>query len=69
MPVASDYGLPERPPCPFCQGRETELHSPFGTALSVATYWCLTCRTAFEWVKWDAPGPAGKRIPDREPGT
>lgn len=45
------YGLPRRVPCPFCDGHETELHSPFGTALSVATYWCRPCRTAFEWVK------------------
>lgn len=48
-----EYGLPERVPCPFCDGVETELHSPFGTALSVATYWCRSCHTAFEWVKWN----------------
>jgi hypothetical protein len=60
----ADYGLPRRVECPFCDGQETELHSPFGTALSVATYWCLRCRTAFEWVKWGGPpssppSPAG----------
>ncbi|MDX1673241.1 MAG: hypothetical protein R3314_00460 [Longimicrobiales bacterium] len=49
------YDLPERPTCPFCDGAETELHSAFGTALSVATYWCRACRTAFEWVKWQEP--------------
>lgn len=48
----ADYDLPEHPVCPFCEGAETELHSAFGSALSVATYWCRTCRTAFEWVKW-----------------
>lgn len=48
--------LPERPMCPFCDSADTELHSAFGSALSVATYWCRACRTAFEWVKW---GPAG----------
>jgi hypothetical protein len=48
-----DYAdLPESPACPFCDGTETELHSPFGSALSVATYWCRRCHTAFEWVKW-----------------
>ena len=57
--MADEYGLPERVACPFCDGQETELHSPFGTALSVATYWCRRCRTAFEWVKWD-----GVRGPD-----
>lgn len=51
---AREYGLPEGLACPFCEGTETELHSPFGTALSVATYWCRRCRTAFEWVKWGA---------------
>ncbi|MGK7311227.1 MAG: PaaD-like zinc ribbon domain-containing protein [Candidatus Longimicrobiales bacterium M2_2A_002] len=54
---ADEYDLPERVSCPFCDGDETELHSPFGTALSVATYWCRTCRTAFEWVKWKEPEP------------
>lgn len=55
------YGLPERVACPFCDGLETELHSPFGTALSVATYWCRRCRTAFEWVKWDGGDGPGLR--------
>lgn len=50
-----DYDLPDRVRCPFCEGEETELHSPFGGALSVATYWCHPCRTAFEWVKWGDP--------------
>jgi hypothetical protein len=59
MPTSEEYGLPRQVACPFCDGVETELHSPFGTALSVATYWCLKCRTAFEWVKWDAPPAAG----------
>jgi len=51
---AADLGLPDRPPCAFCGCTDTELHSPFGSALSVATYWCHGCRTAFEWIKWDA---------------
>ena len=61
---AREFGLPETLACPFCEGSETELHSPFGTALTVATYWCRKCRTAFDWVKWDAPpeqGEAGGR--------
>jgi hypothetical protein len=59
MTRAADYGLPETVTCPFCEGEETEIHSPFGPALSVASYWCRRCRTAFEWVKWD-----GHRPPD-----
>jgi hypothetical protein len=62
MVDAREYGLPETVSCPFCEGVETELHSPFGTALSVATYWCRSCRTAFEWVKW------GERT-DQPPST
>jgi hypothetical protein len=47
----SDFGLPEQVPCPFCRGRNTELQSPFGSQLSVATYWCNSCHTAFEFMK------------------
>ena len=52
----ADYGMPESVRCPFCEGDDTELHAPFGSALSVATYWCRSCRSAFDWVKWDEPG-------------
>lgn len=51
---ASEFGLPERVPCPFCGGIDTSLHSPFGPQLSVASYWCRHCSTAFEWMKWEA---------------
>ena len=50
--LAEELGYPSSIACPFCSGSETELHSPFGSALSVATYWCRPCRTAFEWIKW-----------------
>jgi hypothetical protein len=56
-PRASDYGLPEHVSCPFCGSTRTELHSPFGPQLSVATYWCNGCHTAFDWIKWKAPPP------------
>lgn len=56
-PTAADFGLPEAVPCPFCGGRETELHSPFGGQLSTATYWCRRCRSAFEFFKRSAPNP------------
>ncbi len=51
-PSAADFGLPVAPQCPFCDGAQTELHAPFGPQLSVATYWCRACHTAFEWIKW-----------------
>jgi hypothetical protein len=53
---AEDLGLPARVRCPFCDGEDTELHSGFGSQLSVATYWCRRCRSAFEWFKWEGPG-------------
>lgn len=51
---AEALGLPPHVACPFCERDDTELFSLFGTALSVATYWCRNCRTAFEWIKWDS---------------
>lgn len=51
-------GLPAAAACPFCDGRETELVSPFGGQLSVAQYWCRRCRTGFEYLKWE-DGPPG----------
>ena len=59
---AAELGLPDAVACPFCEGRDTELHSAFGSQLSVATYWCRRCGTAFEWFKGTGPGqepPAG----------
>jgi len=49
--------LPERPPCPFCEGEETELHSLFGSHASVTTYWCRRCRSPFEQMKWGRTDP------------
>ncbi len=44
--------LPESVECPFCAGWETEVFSAFGSALSVSQYYCRSCRTVFEWMKW-----------------
>jgi hypothetical protein len=44
--------LPDSPACPFCDERETELHSLFGGHASVTTYWCRRCRSPFEQMKW-----------------
>lgn len=49
---AARVGLPAHVTCPFCGHDDTELHSPFGPQLSVATYWCRRCRSPFEWLKW-----------------
>jgi hypothetical protein len=72
-PVGSDtagtdeYGLPIRPPCPFCDGHDTALISPFGSALSVAAFWCNRCHTAFELLKWRQTAPP-RPHPDGETG-
>jgi hypothetical protein len=45
--------IPEHAPCAFCEGTDTELVNPFGGQLSVAQYWCRSCRTGFEFIKWE----------------
>lgn len=50
-PTAAELNMPEHVRCPFCGREETELHSAFGPQLSVATYWCRRCHTAFDWIK------------------
>lgn len=53
QPSDIDPTLPASPPCPFCDLRDTELVSPFGGQLSVATFWCNRCRTGFDYIKWE----------------
>ena len=48
--------MPESVVCPFCDGTETEQFSAFGSALSVSQYYCRSCRTVFEWMKWHDRG-------------
>ena len=50
--------LPVNPTCPFCDGSDTELFNPFGSQLSVATYWCRPCKSPFEFFKWAEEEPA-----------
>ncbi len=62
---SAELGLPEHVPCPFCDGLDTELHSAFGSQLSVATYWCRRCATAFESFKaGDATAGSLGRTPE-----
>ena len=56
-PSTESRSLPREPACPFCEERETELVSAFGSHASVATYWCRRCRSPFELLKWK--GAAG----------
>ena len=54
-PLPSD-AMPESVRCPFCDGSETEQFSAFGSAVSVSQYYCRTCKTVFEWMKWRQRG-------------
>lgn len=47
-----DGSLADGVKCPFCEGDDTRLVSPFGGQLSVAQYWCRRCRTGFDYMKW-----------------
>jgi transposase-like protein len=61
--TAADFGLPEQVTCPFCERTETELHSAFGSQLSVSTYWCRRCHTAFEYLKARPTPDHGLQLP------
>jgi hypothetical protein len=54
-------GLPQSPACPFCDGTETELSNAFGSHASVSTYWCRSCRSPFEVLKWRRPDQGTER--------
>jgi hypothetical protein len=49
----ADELIPQSAPCPFCEGMDTKLVSPFGGQMSMAQYWCNRCRTGFEYIKWE----------------
>lgn len=63
---SSGDATPASPVCPFCDGTDTRVLSPFGGQLSVAQCWCSHCRTGFEYIKWEegqrsSPGPGHSR--------
>ena len=39
--------------CPFCESTDNELFSLFGQTLLGSQYYCRSCRTVFEAVRWD----------------
>ena len=41
----------ESPPCPYCDSRETELRSEFGSTACKSVCWCRACRQPFEEFK------------------
>ena len=48
--------MPHSVTCPFCDSPDTEQFSAFGSALSVSQYYCRSCHTVFEWMKWRKGG-------------
>lgn len=50
-PLGSD-ALPTSVRCPFCRSVETEQLAAFGGAVSTSQYWCRSCRSGFEYMKW-----------------
>ncbi len=38
--------------CAFCESENVEKISSFGTAQLVNQYYCNTCRTVFEYIRW-----------------
>ena len=43
---------PDAVTCPFCNSTDTELFSLFGQALLSSEYYCRSCHTVFEAVRW-----------------
>ena len=44
--------------CPFCKSATTIRLADFSTSLMVSLYYCETCKTTFEAIKWgDASTP------------
>ncbi|ODU67439.1 MAG: hypothetical protein ABT05_03760 [Lautropia sp. SCN 66-9] len=43
--------------CPSCGTRSCEVVSLFGSAASEVLFQCRSCRTCFNWVKWQGKLP------------
>lgn len=54
--------------CPFCNSTETEMIALFGQFLLASQYYCRSCRTAFDVVRWqDEQGQANDTPENRRP--
>ncbi|EKN69431.1 hypothetical protein BABA_10236 [Neobacillus bataviensis LMG 21833] len=40
--------------CSFCASENVEKISSFGTAQLVRQYYCNSCRSVFEYIRWQA---------------
>ncbi|WP_449404316.1 PaaD-like zinc ribbon domain-containing protein [Halalkalicoccus subterraneus] len=43
--------------CPFCDSADTERESAFGSEISKMQYYCNSCNTVFERIKFDGKQP------------
>lgn len=57
---------PQAVECPFCRSRDTELIALFGSQMLTSQYYCRSCRTAFEAVKWNDSKPGLQKDKPRE---
>ena len=39
--------------CPFCSSTDTELFALFGQSLLASQYYCRSCKTVFDFVRWE----------------
>lgn len=39
--------------CPFCGSAQTQQEAAFGTTHAYSQFFCRSCRTPFEWIKWE----------------
>lgn len=44
--------------CPFCGSPETELFALFSQFLLTSQYYCRSCKTVFDVVRWQEPSQA-----------
>ena len=44
--------------CPFCNSTDSELFSLFGQSLLASQYYCRSCHTVFEAVRWTDETPS-----------
>jgi hypothetical protein len=41
--------------CPFCASAETEFFAMFSQLLLASQYYCRSCKTVFDVVRWEEP--------------
>lgn len=48
--------------CPHCESGDLKLISLFGSSVSEVMFRCLSCRTFFNWIKWQGRLPASPAV-------